>query len=191
MTLWWNCTTKRFVFLKTISRSIRSYTKVTEWHESDLRVDRKSTFQARHTELHDSDDIPLILDQLLSENKQINKASQPHMIAWRTGAVHQVIKSVNGKPDKGKNKNGKKKGKSNDVEKPESNITYSNIQQGFKDNGEKAAGSKLLEILVNHNLMNILVIATRWYGGNPIGSLRFRHIVNSAYDSLRKGNKLN
>lgn len=51
----------------------------------------------------------------------------------------------------------------------------------------KGAGAKLLEHMVNQNIINKLVIVTRWYGGSPIGSLRFRHISNAAFDSLRRG----
>lgn len=64
------------------------------------------------------------------------------------------------------------------------------IIQGFKDNGEKGAGMRILETLVKHNAINLLVIVTRWYGGNPIGSSRYRHIVNSTLNSLRIGKKI-
>lgn len=64
----------------------------------------------------------------------------------------------------------------------------SSIAQGFKDNGEKGAGMRLLDqVLVKHDLKDIVVIVTRWYGGSPIGSSRFRHINNAAMNSLRRG----
>lgn len=142
-------------------RFTRPFTKITNWNESKVVVDRKSQFQARHVELQHSQDIPEVLNQFLGENKSISKnASHPHIIAWRTGEL-----GADGK--------------------------YKNIQQGYKDNGEKSAGSKLLEqVLVKYDLVNVLVIVTRWYGGQPIGSLRFRHIVNCSFDSLRKGKKI-
>lgn len=69
--------------------------------------------------------------------------------------------------------------------------TSSPVAQGFKDNGEKGAGYRLLEqVLERHNVVDMLVIVTRWYGGNPIGSLRFRHINNSALESLRNAKRL-
>ncbi|EMG45422.1 hypothetical protein G210_4396 [Candida maltosa Xu316] len=64
------------------------------------------------------------------------------------------------------------------------------IIHGFKDNGEKGAGMRLTEMLSKHKLKNILVIVTRWYGGNPIGSSRYRHIINCSLDSLRKSKKI-
>lgn len=150
-------------------RWVRRLSSVTEWHESRIILDRKSKFQARHVPLTNPDEIPGILQQFLQQHRRITKsASHPHIIAWRTGETAQ-------------NGLGSQKGK-----KPETS-NYKNIKQGFNDNGEKGAGSKLLEHLVQHNVINKLVIVTRWYGGSPIGSLRFRHIVNASFDSLRKG----
>lgn len=62
--------------------------------------------------------------------------------------------------------------------------------QGSKDNGEKGAGYRLLEAIERHNVEDVLVIVTRWYGGTPNGSLRFRHINNSALESLRIGKRI-
>lgn len=139
----------------------RPLTKITNWNESEMVVDRKSQFQGRHVDLQFSDDIPDILSQFLKDHKAIAKnSSHPHIIAWRTGEL-----GADG--------------------------NYKNIKQGYKDNGEKAAGSKILDqVLVKYNLVNVLVIVTRWYGGQPIGSLRYRHIVNCSFNSLRKGKKI-
>ncbi|KAK6202256.1 impact [Scheffersomyces amazonensis] len=134
---------------------------ITEWYESDIVTDRKSRFQGRHVTINSADEIPNILSQLLQQNKNIKKtASHPHIIAWQTGTLVNDNK-------------------------------YINVNQGFQDNGEKGAGSRLLnQVLVNNNIFNVLVIITRWYGGNPIGSSRFRHVVNCGLMSLRKANKI-
>ena len=124
----------------------------TNWNESSVITDRKSKFQAGSIAITNSLQIPDILEQLVSNDKHIAKASHPHIIAWRTSNP---------------------------------------IAQGFKDNGEKGAGYRLLEqVLERHNVVDMLVIVTRWYGGNPIGSLRFRHINNSALESLRIAKKV-
>lgn len=134
---------------------------ISNWNESDIITDRKSRFQARHTELSDPDEVPAIVEEFIAQHKSIAKnASHPHILAWRTGQKSACNRNE-----------------------------YCNVQQGFKDNGEKGAGAKLLEHLVKQDVMNKLVIVTRWYGGSPIGSLRFRHISNCAFDSLRKGQK--
>lgn len=64
------------------------------------------------------------------------------------------------------------------------------IVHGFKDNGEKGAGTILLDILIKYDLVNVLIICTRWYGGKPIGGARFRHIKASATESLKFGDKI-
>lgn len=64
------------------------------------------------------------------------------------------------------------------------------IVHGFKDNGERGAGSVLLDLLIKYELVNVLVICTRWYGGKPIGGARFRHIKMSAMESLKLGEKI-
>lgn len=164
---------------------MRAYCSRDLWHESEIITDRKSRFQARSVPLTDEQEIPGILERLLRENKNIAKsASHPHIIAWRTATVEMAAADT---PPSRKSKG--KKGHENRSQ--DKDYRYYNVNQGFKDNGEKGAGSKLLQqVLVHHNLVNILVIVTRWYGGSPIGSLRFRHIINSSLDSLRKGKVL-
>ncbi|ODV76738.1 ribosomal protein S5 domain 2-like protein [Suhomyces tanzawaensis NRRL Y-17324] len=133
---------------------------LSQWHESDITTDRKSRFQARHVPLALAAEIPAILATFLKLHKSASKASHPHIIAWRTATSTGTS-------------------------------TYTNVQQGYHDNGEKGAGIKLLDqVLVRHGVYNVLVIVTRWYGGSPLGGLRFRHIVGVASESLRKGGYL-
>lgn len=163
---------------------VRCRSNITEWHASEVITDRKSKFQARHVPITDELDIPAILEHLLEDHKNISRSSHPHIIAWRTGQLTHVPATTVLPKSKGK------KVHSMDRER-EQEVKYHNVNQGFKDNGEKGAGSKLLQqVLVHHNLMNILVIVTRWYGGSPLGPLRFRHIINTSLDSLRKSNTL-
>lgn len=164
--------------------SVRYRTRITEWYASEVISDRKSKFQARHVPITDEQEVPVILEQLLQDHKNISRSSHPHIIAWRTGQIAYAPST----PTHTKSK--RRKGLPTDKE-IEKEVKYHNISQGFKDNGEKGAGSKLLQqVLVHHNLINILVIVTRWYGGSPIGSLRFRHIINVSLDSLRKSHTL-
>lgn len=58
------------------------------------------------------------------------------------------------------------------------------VAEGFDDNGERGAGRRLLEVMAQKNAHNTLVIVTRWYGGTPLGSARFRHIAQCAYECL-------
>lgn len=162
-----------FVRLHYLNRRLST---ITNWYESRVIMDRKSKFQARHTSLSTPDEIPEILRQFLQQHRKITKsASHPHIIAWRTGEAVRTPVNIGQRLNKSK---------------PELGLQYINIQQGFDDNGEKGAGAKLLEHLEQHNVINKLIIVTRWYGGSPIGSLRFRHITNTSFDSLRKAEEI-
>jgi putative IMPACT (imprinted ancient) family translation regulator len=59
--------------------------------------------------------------------------------------------------------------------------------QGMDDCGESGAGMRLMGLLERSGLMNVLVVVTRWYGGTPLGSARFRHISGVAVEALRRG----
>ncbi|SGZ49562.1 CIC11C00000004860 [Sungouiella intermedia] len=182
--------------VRTFIRSIR----ITTWNESEIITDRKSRFQARHTDLLDVNDIPDIINQFLAQHKNIAKsASHPHILAWRIGTPSQDSSENDGtrqrtrKSGKNDNKNqtkneNKHSSSTQSLSTAPITLQYTNIVQGFKDNGEKGAGAKLLEHMVQQNVINKLFIVTRWYGGSPIGSSRFRHISNAAFDSLRKAN---
>ncbi|KAH3684042.1 hypothetical protein WICPIJ_004980 [Wickerhamomyces pijperi] len=57
---------------------------------------------------------------------------------------------------------------------------------GFSDCGESGAGSRMLTLLQNMKLENVMVIVTRWYGGTPLGSARFRIISGVVVEVLKK-----
>ncbi|KAJ1561233.1 eIF2 kinase Gcn2p negative regulator [Nowakowskiella sp. JEL0078] len=52
------------------------------------------------------------------------------------------------------------------------------------DDGETAAGKRLLQMLELMKVWNCLVVVTRWYGGINLGPKRFAHINNVARDLL-------
>ncbi|KAA8496647.1 Protein IMPACT [Porphyridium purpureum] len=47
------------------------------------------------------------------------------------------------------------------------------------DDGEKAAGKHILHVLEMLGCENALVVVSRWYGGTPLGPVRFKHIANA------------
>lgn len=127
------------------------------WHESAVVVDRKSKFQARHVELACALDLDEILAEFRRQHKNIARA-----------ASHPHIYAWR-------------------TAQTGASQHHTNIQQGFSDNGEKGAGSRLLAHMELRQVINTVVIVTRWYGGSPIGAARFRHISRCAFDSLRRG----
>ncbi|XP_020367186.2 protein IMPACT-B-like [Rhincodon typus] len=56
--------------------------------------------------------------------------------------------------------------------------------QDCEDDGETAAGGRLLHLLQILDARNVLVIVSRWYGGILLGPDRFKHINNCARNIL-------
>jgi putative IMPACT (imprinted ancient) family translation regulator len=52
--------------------------------------------------------------------------------------------------------------------------------QDSDDDGENAAGGKLVELLRTMGVDGVAVIVTRWFGDILLGPDRFKHICNSA-----------
>lgn len=149
------------------NKVFRRLVKLMNWQESELVIEKKSKFQGRCLQIYSQDEIPKVLECLIASNKAVSKATHPHMYAWRTGELIQ--QEVN------TGKKGKKSAKT------EAKIR--GLQQGFNDCGEAGAGQRLLTLLEKSSLVNILVIVTRWYGGTPLGSARFRLIAAAAVQS--------
>lgn len=57
--------------------------------------------------------------------------------------------------------------------------------QDCDDDGEAAAGSRLLHLLQILNIKNIIIVVTRWYGGILLGPDRFKHYNNCARGLLK------
>ncbi|XP_071410753.1 protein IMPACT [Pithys albifrons albifrons] len=56
--------------------------------------------------------------------------------------------------------------------------------QDCEDDGETAAGGRLLHLMQILNVRNVLVVVSRWYGGILLGPDRFKHINNCARNVL-------
>jgi putative IMPACT (imprinted ancient) family translation regulator len=56
------------------------------------------------------------------------------------------------------------------------------------DDGESAAGGRLLHLLELMGACNVVVVVSRWYGGVHLGPDRFRLINQCARDAISKGN---
>lgn len=62
--------------------------------------------------------------------------------------------------------------------------------QDCDDDGEDAAGGRLLHLLQLTGVENVVVVVARWYGGVKLGPDRFKHINGAARDALEKGGYL-
>ena len=59
--------------------------------------------------------------------------------------------------------------------------------QDCDDDGETAAGGRLLHLMQLMDVWNVVLIVTRWYGGVKLGPDRFRLINQAAREALVKG----
>ncbi|ODV88019.1 hypothetical protein CANARDRAFT_193121 [[Candida] arabinofermentans NRRL YB-2248] len=69
------------------------------------------------------------------------------------------------------------------IKSEESSAQY----QDCDDDGETAAGGRLLHLLTIMDAWNVMVVVCRWFGGIHIGPDRFKHINASARDAVVKG----
>jgi putative IMPACT (imprinted ancient) family translation regulator len=58
------------------------------------------------------------------------------------------------------------------------------------DDGETAAGGRLLHLLQIMDVWNVIVVVSRWFGGTHIGPDRFKHINSTARDAIIKAGLL-
>lgn len=121
-------------------------------------VDRKSVFQGHCAVVQRV----VHVDQLLSKLKENKKIENAFHNMW----AYRIDKS---------DPTARRAGKS------------ASIIQDCDDDGEQAAGGRLLTLLQILNVVNVMVVVTRWYGGIQLGPARFKHINNAARDSLVKG----
>ncbi|XP_077866496.1 protein IMPACT-B-like [Saccoglossus kowalevskii] len=59
------------------------------------------------------------------------------------------------------------------------------LLQDCEDDGETAAGGRLLHLLQILEVCNVVVVVSRWYGGILLGPDRFKHINNAARNILQ------
>lgn len=65
----------------------------------------------------------------------------------------------------------------------ENGVTY----QDCDDDGETAAGLRMLHLLTIMDVWNVIVVVSRWFGGIHLGPDRFKHINSATRDVLVQG----
>ncbi|EXJ60884.1 hypothetical protein A1O7_05037 [Cladophialophora yegresii CBS 114405] len=132
-----------------------------QWTLSDALTASKSTFIARACPVHSLDDAQHALAHLVASNKKVAQATH-NISAWRIRSSREA--SV------------------------VSTATSTEIViQDSDDDGETAAGSRLLHLMQLMDAWNVLVVVSRWYGGVKLGPDRFRLINQVGRDALVKG----
>lgn len=133
-----------------------------DWTISDIITERKSVFVGRAVQVESKEEAERCLDHLLATEKKVASATH-NITAWR---IRQ------------KNKKSSSSGKDTESD---------TVIQDCDDDGETAAGGRLLHLMQLMDVWDVVVIVTRWYGGVKLGPDRFRLINAAGRDSLVKG----
>lgn len=137
-----------------------------DWILSDVVAEKKSVFVGRAAHVTSLDQAQAFIDHLLATEKKVAAATH-NISAWR---IRQ--KKPGGGPA-GINGKGESPGEA--------------IFQDCDDDGETAAGGRLLHLMQLMDVWDVVLVVTRWYGGIKLGPDRFRIINAVGRDALIKG----
>ncbi|KAJ6107512.1 hypothetical protein N7523_008835 [Penicillium sp. IBT 18751x] len=132
-----------------------------DWILSDVITEKKSTFLARAVQVTSLAQAQAFLDHLTTTDKKVAVATH-NISAWR----------IKQKKDGGH------------ISDPDAAET---VVQDYDDDGETAAGGRLLHVMQLMDVWNVLVVVSRWFGGIHLGPARFRLINDAGRDALVKG----
>lgn len=147
-----------------------------KWHLSNLTNVKKSFFLARATRTHSPAHAAACIEQLLASDKRAAKATH-NISAYR-------IRSTTS-PSCPSPAVAPPTPAAREVDEPNgfSEIVY----QDFDDDGETAAGGRLLRQMQMMGVWDVLVVVSRWYGGVKLGPARFGIICGVAREALVEG----
>ncbi|KAM5458441.1 hypothetical protein MaudCBS49596_000354 [Microsporum audouinii] len=132
------------------------------WVMSDPITEKKSVFVARAATVESKEQAEKYLDHLLATEKKVASATH-NITAWRIRQSQQPSDGQRQQPGR------------------------DTVIQDFDDDGESAAGGRLLHLMQLMGVLDVVVVVTRWYGGVKLGPDRFRIINAAARDALVKG----
>ncbi|KAJ9258015.1 hypothetical protein DTO207G8_1792 [Paecilomyces variotii] len=131
-----------------------------DWILSDVISEKKSVFVGRAAHVTSLEQAQAFLDHLLATEKKVAAATH-NISAWR------IRQKKGGKGD--------------------SSSMGETIIQDCDDDGETAAGGRLLHLMQLMDVWDVVVVVSRWYGGIKLGPDRFRIINAAGRDALVKG----
>lgn len=127
------------------------------WILSDVMTEKKSVFVGRVACVNSLAQAQAFLDHLTATDRKVAAATH-NISAWR---IRQK--------------------KSDTADAGET------IVQDYDDDGETAAGGRLLHVMQLMDVWDVVVVVTRWFGGIHLGPARFRLINDAGRDALVKG----
>ena len=138
------------------------------WTLSDPMTEKKSLFLAHAAPCASVAEAKSHIAHLLASNKRVASATH-NITAWRIRS--QQVNEI-----------------SDGVSAAKGSIAATAaVFQDCDDDGETAAGGRLLHLLQLMDVWGLVVVVTRWYGGVKLGPDRFRLINSVARDAVVKG----
>lgn len=131
------------------------------WFLSETLVVNKSTFVGRSLRVASLQEAKDSLSHLIAHNKKVASATH-NITAWRIKQQRPAGSSS-------------------------STSAREIVIQDCDDDGETAAGGRLLHLMQLMDVWNCVVVVTRWYGGVKLGTDRFRCINAVAREALVTG----
>jgi len=131
-----------------------------DWILSDVVTEKKSIFVGRAAHVTSLAQAQAYLDHLLATERKVAAATH-NISAWRIREKRSAKNS---------------KGEEEEM-----------IVQDSDDDGETAAGGRLLHLMQLMDVWDVVVVVTRWYGGIHLGPDRFRIINAVGRDALIRG----
>jgi uncharacterized protein UPF0029/RWD domain-containing protein len=133
------------------------------WILSDVVTEKKSVFIGRAAQVSNRNQAEALIEHLISTDKRAAAATH-NISAWRI---------------REKRKSG--------VKEDSSAALVTTTVQDCDDDGETAAGGRLLHLMQLMDVWDVVVVVSRWYGGIKLGPDRFRVINNVGKDALIRG----
>jgi hypothetical protein len=139
-----------------------------QWTLSEPVTVSKSTFIARACVVHSLQDAQYALGHLVASNKKVAQATH-NISAWRIRGSSSATAPASSSGS------------------ASASVGAEIVIQDCDDDGETAAGGRLLHLMQLTDVWNVLVVVSRWYGGVKLGPDRFRLINQVGRDALVKG----
>lgn len=150
------------------------------WVRSEPITENKSTFVAHVVRVTSPRQARLYLSHLLASDKRIRSATH-NISAWRIrGDSNTTTATTTSTSTSTANASNTSSSSSSSKDKGGAAVAY----QDCDDDGETAAGSRLLHLMQVMELWDAMVVVTRWYGGVKLGPRRFAVINAAARDGF-------
>lgn len=135
-----------------------------DWVLSDVVTEKKSMFLGRAARVTSLSQAQAFLDHLVATDKKVAAATH-NISAWRIKQKKPAgVSENNSDSDAGET-----------------------VVQDYDDDGETAAGGRLLHVMQLMDVWDVVVVVSRWYGGIQLGPARFRLINDVGRNALVKG----